>query len=223
MRIRANTVFVSSGLFTVALTCLIPTFWKNVLTARDTVWLVKLEADYRLAVQTMSDLNVVCLAVTFIALIVIWSGYRKRERWTWFVMFILVWVWAFPLLALPPLKALFEGRLSFTLPEWIHSAIYQSGLPRIWAESVLIFLLMVVALVLPIRSFFFLKEMQPPHHSLSTRLIGLSAVGVLVVTVALLTWIRVGVIYELPVSWPNSARQLPPAPAPPTWPVHKPQ
>src|SRR5258706_3717880 len=212
MRIRANSVFVSSALFTVALVCLIPMFLANVLTSRDKVWLARLEADYRLAAQTMSDLSIVCLAVILIGLIVVWSGYIQRTRWTWAVMFVVVWVWAFPLLALPPFEALVKGRMAFTLPEWIHSAIYQLGTPRIWAELVLVFFLMVIALLLPIRSFFFTKEMQQPHHRLSTRLVGFSAIGVMVVMIALSAWIRFGVLYEIPVTELNSAQQLPPPP-----------
>ena len=92
MRIRADLVFISSVLFTIALVCLIPAFWANVLTERDKTWLVKLDVGYRLAAQTMSDLSVVCLAIILIGLIVIWTGYVKRARSTWLVMFIIVWV-----------------------------------------------------------------------------------------------------------------------------------
>jgi hypothetical protein len=176
MRIRTDSVFVSSALFTIALVSLIPTFVARVLTSRDKVWLARLEADYRLAAQTMSDLSVVCLAVILIGLIIVWSGYVNRARWTWFVMVVVVWVWAFPLLAFPPFEALFKGTLALTLPEWIHSAIYQPGSPRNWAESVLIFLLMVIALLLPIKSFFFANETQP-RDRISSRLVGFSAMG----------------------------------------------
>jgi hypothetical protein len=144
-----DSILVSSVLFTIALVCLIPIFWANVLAQRDRITLAKLDAGYRLAAQTMSDLSVICLAIILIALITIWRGHIKRERWTWFVMFIVVWVWAFPLLVLPLLK----GRIVFTFSEWLYSAIYQPGSPRIWAKSVLIFLLMVIALLLPIKSF----------------------------------------------------------------------
>ena len=38
------------------------------------------------------------LAVIAIGLIVTWFGYIKGVRWTWFVMFVIVWVWAFPVM-----------------------------------------------------------------------------------------------------------------------------
>jgi len=217
MRIRANSVLVSSALFTVALICLVPAFWRNVLTARDQTWLAKLDGGYRAAAGTMSDLSVASLAIILIGLIVTWTAYIKRARWAWLVIFIVVWVWAFPLLALPPFKALFEGGMSLTFPEWIHSAIYQPGSPRAWAESVLIFLLMVLALLLPVRSFFFSQGIQGSSRRLSARLIGFSVVGVLVVMSALLAWIRLGVLYEIPLPALTAAQQLPSPPALPTW------
>jgi hypothetical protein len=72
MRIRADSVSISSALFTLALVCLIPVFWADVITERDQIWLAKLDTGYRLAAHRMSDLSVVCLAVILIALIVIW-------------------------------------------------------------------------------------------------------------------------------------------------------
>jgi ABC-type spermidine/putrescine transport system permease subunit II len=59
-------------------------------------------------------------------------------------MFVVTGVWAFPLFVLP----IFKRTIVLTLPEWLYSAIHQPGAPRIWAESVLIFSLMVVALLL---------------------------------------------------------------------------
>ena len=215
MRLRADSVFISSALFTIALLCLIPAFWANVLTERDKIWLAKLDAGYRLAAQTMSDLSIVCLAILLIGLIVIWTGYMKRTRWTWLVMFIVVWVWAFPLLVLPLLTALSKRRIVLTFSEWLYNAIYQPGSPRTGAESVLIFLSMVIALLLPIKSFFLSKEIPEPSHRLSPRLIGFSVIGVLVVMIALFAWLRLGVLYEIPLNELSSAQQLPAPPPPP--------
>ena len=41
-----------------------------------------------------------------------------------------------------------QGQDCPTISEWLYSAIYQPGSPRMWAESVLIFLLLVIALLL---------------------------------------------------------------------------
>jgi hypothetical protein len=224
MRIRRrDSLFVSSVLFTIALLWLIPTFWGNVLTGRDEMALWKLDAGDMHAAETMSQLSVASLAVILIGLIVVWMGYAKRERWTWLVMLILVWVWAFPLLALPPLKALFEGRMVLTLSEWLYTAINHPRSARAWAESVLIFLLMVIALLLPIKKFFIVREIEETIHRPSPRLMGMSFVGVLVIISTLFTWIRLGVLYEIPLSELNSTQRLPSPPAPPTWNPCKPQ
>jgi hypothetical protein len=218
MRIRHDSVFISSVLFTIALVCLIPTFWRNVLSAGDKTWLAKLDAGYRAAAGTMSDLSVASLAIILIGLIVIWTGYIRRTRWTWLVMFIVVWVWAFPLLVLP----LFKGRIVLTFSEWLYSAIYQPGSPRIWAESVLIFCLMLIALVLPMKSFLSLKETRKQSPRLSTKLIGFSVMGLVVIMVGLFAWIRLGVLYEIPITELNSAQLLPAPPPPPPTPCKAP-
>jgi hypothetical protein len=90
------------------------------------------------------------LAVILAVLIVIWKGYVKQLRWTWFVMFIIVWGWYFPPLVLPSLRYL----RGFNLITWLSSLAHLSSWsynPPVW---VLIFLLMLVALILPVRSFF---------------------------------------------------------------------
>jgi hypothetical protein len=73
-----------------------------------------------------------------------------RFRWAWFVMFVIVWLDAFPILVFPVLR----HRWSLSFTEWICSALFQSGIPRVWAMSVIIFILMLIALFLPIKSFF---------------------------------------------------------------------
>jgi MFS family permease len=212
MRIREDCVFPSSLLFTIALLCLVPRFWANVLVRHDRVWLRKLDDGYAAAAQTMSDLSVVSLGLILIALVVLWAGYIRRVRWTWFVMFIVVGVWAFPLLVLP----LFRGKIALTWSEWLYWALSEPGSPRVWAESVLIFSLMVLALLLSIRSFFFVKDESKPLRGPSLKLIGLFALGFLVAALALFAWIRVGVLYEIPVSELNSTQRLPPPPPPPS-------
>jgi hypothetical protein len=42
-------------------------------------------------------LGVACRAIILIGLIVIWTGYVMRARSAWLVMFVVTWVWAFPL------------------------------------------------------------------------------------------------------------------------------
>jgi hypothetical protein len=118
-----------------------------------------LDAGYRAAAQTMGDLGVASMAIIFIGLIVTWTGYVKRARWAWLVLFIVVWVWAFPVLVLP----LFQHTIGITLAQWLSDALHQPGPPRSWGEGLVIFSLMVVALILPVKSFF--RARKPPEKA----------------------------------------------------------
>lgn len=211
MRTRVDSVFISSVLFTIALACLIPNFWASVITKHDRTWLARLDSGDQLATLTRSSLSVVCLAVILIGLIVIWTGYRRRVRWTWAVMFIVVWAWAFPLMVMPVVG----HPRSVLLPEWIYTAICYPGSARAWAESVLLFSVMVIALGLPVRSFFLVGEGPRAIHRLSPRLIGGSAVTALLVVISLSAWVRL-TAYEIPSAALTSWRQFP-APPPPNW------
>jgi hypothetical protein len=179
------------------------------LSARDKIALESLDAGFRAYAETTRDLGVASLLIVLIGLIVVWTGYINGARSAWLVMFLIVWMWAFPLLALP----MFKGTWNLTFSEWLYDAIYQPGLTRIWAESVLIFLLMLIALLLPIRSFFLAKEVSEP----SPRFFAFSAMGVVVALLALLAWVHLSV-YEIPLDQLDPTRQLlplPPPPAPP--------
>ncbi len=117
LRIRRDVVFISSVLFTIALVWLIPSAWSNVLggsgdTQGFDVW-------ERTALQSFSDVGELTLALVFIGLIVTWTGYLNRVRWTWFVMFILVSGLAFPLGILPLVT---RGKVMLHLPELLADA-----------------------------------------------------------------------------------------------------
>jgi hypothetical protein len=210
MRIRTDSAFVSSVLFTIGLVRLVPMFWASVITDRDRIWLAKFDDGYqRLAAQLTSDLSVVCLAVVLIGLIVLWTGYVRRTRASWAVMFIVVWLWAFPLLVLPLLS-----RGNLLIPEWLYTAIYYPGVARRLAESAQSFLLMVIALFLPIKSFFLDPKVPRPIHRRSPKLIGGSVAVVSLIVVTLLAWVRLRP-YEIPPAELYTWEQLPAPPPPP--------
>lgn len=148
MRVRFDSVFVSSVLYTIGLLCLV----------RAALWTYYGSTNALLVAddQTMHYLGVACLAIILIGLIVIWTGYVRRARSAWLVMFVVVWFWVLPLFAYRFLEAVIHGRLQLSFPEFLYDAI-SPGDFRPWVEAVLIFLLMVVALVLPIRKLFFGK------------------------------------------------------------------
>jgi hypothetical protein len=65
-------------------------------------------------------------------------------------MFVIVWVWAFPALILPYLRP-WKGEA--TNAQLFASTISQAGRARSLVEILLAFLLMVVALILPAKTF----------------------------------------------------------------------
>ena len=50
--------------------------------------------------QAIGDRGIASLTIICIGLIVTWMGYIKRLRWTWFVLLVIVWGWAYPILAI---------------------------------------------------------------------------------------------------------------------------
>jgi hypothetical protein len=158
LRIRHDVVFISCVLFTIALVFFIRFAWWNVLEGYvdvrgQDVWT-------REAHQALSDVGKLTLALVFIGLIVTWTEYLNKVRWTWFVMFILVSVLTFQLRILP----------FFVHPGWVVEAVSDLILEALgkkpatfiswgmaWRElfvPISIFLLMVIALLLPVKSFF---------------------------------------------------------------------
>jgi hypothetical protein len=147
MRIRHDVVFISSVLFTIALVSQIRWAWWNVLedygdTRGLDVW-------RRSALLSFSEVGELTLALIIIGLIVTWTGYLNKVRWTWFVMLILVSGLAIPLRIFPWFmhpKALLD------LPELLVKG--EPGVARAFLEPIFIFSLMVIALFLPVKSFF---------------------------------------------------------------------
>jgi hypothetical protein len=144
-------------LFTIAFVLLVPPSWNNAQAGNDKAALASMApglADYAIL---LGQCGVASLGVILVMLIVIWKGYCKKLKWTWFVMFVIVWAWYFPLFVLPSLRYL-EG---FNLIKWLFSLAHVSSWsynPPTWIS---IFLLMSVALILPFKSFFTNPTAEP--------------------------------------------------------------
>jgi hypothetical protein len=98
----------------------------------------------------LGQLGVASLALTIVVLMILWKGYVNRIQWTWFVMFVIVWGWYFPLLVVPNLKYLRGFDPMKWLASWADISSWSYNPPT----YILIFLLMLTALILPARSFF---------------------------------------------------------------------
>ena len=210
MKIRADSLFISSVLFTIALLRLIPPVLRYALNERDQRALALSDIGFPMEPMTMHYLGIACVAIILIGLIVIWTGYVRRARSAWLVMFVIVWAWAFPIFVRP----IFPLTQPLTLPEFIFNAIYEPGPARIWMRFILSFSLMLIALVLPIKSFFLVGERLAAPRRPSPKLIGGAAGTVLLIVIALFVWIHAQV-YEIPREQLNWWQQLPPPPPPP--------
>jgi len=166
LRIRHDLVFVACVLFTIALACLIPPLWNQVqadFSGHGTPH--GMERNYA---QSLSEVAEISLVLVIIGLIVTWTGYLNKIRWTWFVMFILVSGLAI-LLEIPRLivhpKLVVEtashliwaaaGKIPETTPWYFWWDVF--------IEPILLFFLMVIALFLPVRSFFFPRTGRVAH------------------------------------------------------------
>lgn len=160
-------------------------------------------------------LGVACLAIILIGLIVLWTGFVRRSRSAWFVMFVIVWFWAFPLFILPIGVPLVRGRLELTFLEFFYNAIVVSGGPRTTVKLFLAFSLMVFALALPIGRFFITAKADQPVRLPSRRLMLFSLTGIAAAALALFLWMSIGVQYEIPFTQFSVFWLLPPPPPPP--------
>lgn len=151
MKFRRDAVAISCILFTGTLLVLVPAMWTNASFGWESGFGgVSGSLDTVEIGSCYAPVGVASLAVIAIGLIVTWAGYFRGVRWTWFVMFVIVWVWALPLFILqyvqhpPSATGLISG---------IGTAVRERGPARDFVESVLIFLLMLIALVLPAKKF----------------------------------------------------------------------
>ena len=149
MRLRLDSVFISSLLHTGVLLYLIRTslwnFSLNHAALADHILLAPMDrVEFRGEAQSVAS-----LAIILVGLIVVWTGYAKRSRPAWFVMLVIVWFWAFPRFILSIIPLLIRERPSFTFPELLSDAILGPGWPRDVVELHLAFLLMVIGLALP--------------------------------------------------------------------------
>ena len=209
MRVRPDSVFIASLLHTAALLYFIrPSLWSYfslnhiLLTPID-------ENRFRGEAQSVAS-----LAIILIGLIVVWTSYAKRSRTAWFVMFVIVWLWAFPHFILSIVPLLIRERSSFTLFELLSDAMLGPGFQRDVVELTLAFLLMVIGLALPIGRVFVPRKGDEPASLPSRRLAVSLLIGIPVAALALYCWLRVGVLYELPTAQLNNFLQPPPPPPP---------
>jgi len=167
LKIRRDAVSVSSILLTLALLIPMPAMLGNAWTVPQT----RLDIAGHMGVGNYyAPIGFASLAIIVIGLIVTWAGYIRGVRWTWFVMFLIAWGWAFPVLVL----AEFHWRNMMPIAQWPPLGPEGRGPQLGFAESVLTWVLMVLALVLPARTFILgrgvaqTKSLTKPSDSISS-------------------------------------------------------
>jgi hypothetical protein len=164
LKIRRDALAISSVLFTFALLMQTPAMINWARTTHQSRFRdisdypeAGIAQDQVVIPNYAAPTGITSLAIIAIGLVVTWAGYIKGARWTWFVMFVIVWVWVFPVWLLP-LFVPWRGAALTTRS--IAMAIRNSldagpdgWIARAGLEVLLIFLLMLVALVLPIKRF----------------------------------------------------------------------
>lgn len=166
MKIRYNAVVVSSILFTLAFLMETPAMIDCARTTHQSRFRdissdteAAIPGDQVVIPNYYAPIGIASLAIIAIGLVVTWAGYIKGVRWTWPVMFVIVWVWAFPVLMLqyffPLIRPvlLSSGSLANAIRDHVDGG-HLSSVARAILDVFLMFLLMVLALVLPLKTFF---------------------------------------------------------------------
>ena len=144
MRVRPNIFVVSSLLLT-------PTFF----------WLLPSTIEcVRYKDPVVTDMTqaygFASLTVIIVGLIVIWTGLAVGKRVAWVIVAVITWVWAFPIMIWPlQLRHILTLIVTLSLSElsdWVTAAWHGEHLSRIALVNTVMFLLMLVGLILPVRA-----------------------------------------------------------------------
>lgn len=122
----------------------------------------------RMGQNLLMPLGFYSLGIEMIGLIVLWTAYRRKERWAWFVMLIILFSFIFPVNVLTPFLTLHTwGSVDWSL---CFQYIREGNWPSIWVIiGFFDFLIMLVALLLPIKAFFWSRpvvqvKVESPHE-----------------------------------------------------------
>jgi len=149
MKIRFSTTLTSALLMSLCLVSFIPGGLRLASTWRE----LYIEGSTVNEQNLLMPLGFYSLGLDMIGLIVLWTGYRKRERWAWLVMLIILLFLNFPANLLRLLLTMRTmGSADWLL--WFKYICAGDG-PSIWmAAGALNFLVMSIALFLPVKVFF---------------------------------------------------------------------
>jgi hypothetical protein len=169
MKSHCNSTSISALLLSLCLVTIVPGALRNASTWKE------LYLDWPgVKIQNfLMPFGFVSLGIVMIGLIVLWTGYRDRERWAWFVMLIILLCFDFPSSVLPVLLQIRAENYRWSLLLDLLRAFREEGawhcltvLPSrseaigipcmtvVMLIGLLRSLLMSVALLLPVNAFF---------------------------------------------------------------------
>jgi len=169
MKVHCNSTLISALLLSLCLVTFIPEGLEDASTWKMPV--IKLPCNGGIENYLM-PLGFITLGIVVIGLIVLWMGYRQRKRQDWIVMFIILLCYVFPTSVLQVLVHLYiHGHVMASFLELLLSAFRVKGWwccltsPPLYAVSIecgtfiivahfLRFLVMLFALFLPVKAFF---------------------------------------------------------------------
>ena len=157
MRIRVDSVFVSGVLLTISLLSLVrPNLYRASTWKERYIWVANRFVRYNYE----SLLAFASLALIIIGITVIWTGYQKRFRWSWFILVVFVCVFFVPVYLLEVFLDI--RRVGWP---WWPGVVRDAMEGRPFAQSAIRFLatltVMLIGLLVPIRAFFGKKPFLP--------------------------------------------------------------
>jgi hypothetical protein len=148
MNIRRNATLIAALLMSLSLLLFVPGSLRSALTWKE----LYIEAGGYKEQNLLMPLGFYSLAIEIIGFVVLWTGFRRKERWAWFVMLVILMFFVFPVNVLWLLLSMRTP--SFEWSYWFEG-IRQGSWPSIsMATGLVAFFVMLGALLLPVKSFF---------------------------------------------------------------------
>ena len=165
MRIRLNSLDVSSSLLTICLLSVVPRFlwsarkWPQRNLIEEVTLPGNVNPCFNSCYNWESLFAIASLAFILAALIVLWTSYRKGMRSAWFIMFVFVFGYFLPVVWGDILLYIWQDAPGwwhrFAQGLWHGNSLAAAGLREMIRLAVILF-----ALLLPVRTFFG-KPRQP--------------------------------------------------------------
>jgi hypothetical protein len=99
VKVRCSTTSISALVLSLCLLTIIPEALGNASTWNE----LSIRLPFGGMWNFLAPLGFAYLGIVAIGLIVLWTGYRKKERWAWFVMLVALLFFYFPTYVLPVL------------------------------------------------------------------------------------------------------------------------